>query len=953
MYPGFPANNQAARFERMSSVPVIADGGERPDLRFSAGDSITLETWVRVDALASGAFAYLLGKGRNGQPGFVEKNQNYALRLKGDPAGAKLSFLFASAGQWHRWTSRDGLATDHPWHHVAVSYTFGKPDSLRAVIDGKESSGSWDMDGKTDRPPVSDHDDLHIGSGNGGGAANRFVGALDEIALYRGVVPLETLKSRFRFVPPPPSVDPSTLPAGRVVVELCEQGIASSVSWPGMPPAASERFEIPAFGLAELPVKYVETGIRGDRANPLMLRMAAKVSLPAGKHRWLLRARGLTRLYLDGANVLGLASIKGDSGGHGTVARVEDYLNLGPDFRFAPPGTQEISKELKIDQGEHLVILETMIGGALGGALLRPEPGETVVAIALEGGDEWRLLAAGGDPSQSSLGPSYSDAGWDVYAAAMRRQFAEQATATRAALRANQGDYWNARRRAAQEWLTRVPGPTVPAIPAGYPAHNPIDHFLAARIEELKRQQTSQPGQLAFHRDIQPLFESICWDCHRGGKAQGGLRLDSSASARAGGDSGEPAVSPGKADHSELLRRVRSADLSTRMPPRGEPLSAEQIKLLERWIAEGANWPELPPEPFALTPLCDDLTFLRRATLDTIGLLPTLDEIAAFTADSRIDKRRQAIDRLLADPRCADHAIGYWLDVLAENPNILNPTLNNTGPFRWWLYESLLDDKPLDLLATELIRMRGSERFGGPAGFAVATQNDVPMAAKAAILATAFLGREMKCARCHDAPAHLSRQEDLFQLGAMLAAQPLEVPATSSVPIDKLAEGGRKPLIQVTLKPGAKVQPAWPFADLCDPRAAAEPSPNVNAIAQSREQLAALITSPANERFAQVMANRLWQRLLGRGIVEPVEDWEKGQPTHPELLRWLGRELVASGYQAKHVMRLIMNSHAYQRQSDPARTAPSPLAVAPAPRRLAAEQVVDSLFAATGTPFRV
>lgn len=985
MYPSFAPDNHAARFERMSSVPIIADGGARPELRFAQGDSLTIESWVRVDAIAAGSYAYLLGKGRNAAPGFPEKNQNYALRLKGDPAGAKLSFLFASAGQWHRWTSRDGLASEHPWHHVALSYTFGKPDSLRAVIDGKETPGTWDMDGKTDLAPVSDHDDVRIGSGNGDGPGNRFVGALDELVLYRGVVPLETLKSRFRFQPPPPSVDPATLPPGRVVVELCEQGVAVSSNWPAAPPPASERFELPAFGLAGLPPKYVESGIRGDRANPLLLRMAARVQLPAGSHRWLLRARGLTRLYVDGTRILDLAPLKGDSGGHGTVARVEDYLNLGPEFRFAPPGTQEVWKELPLAGGEHLVILETIVGGLLGGAKLRPELGETVVAVALQGGADWRLLAAAGtgDRPEASLGAAYTDDGWDAYNSAIGRQLAAKAAADRAALRAASSDSWNARRRAAAEWLQRVPGPSVPALPAGYPAHNPIDHFLAARIEEVKRQQTSQSEQLAFHRDIQPLFESICWDCHRGGKAQGGLRLDSLAAARAGGDSGEPAVTPAKIDHSELLRRVRSTDLATRMPPRGEPLTAAQIALLERWIAEGANWPELPPEPFALTPLCDDLTFLRRATLDTIGLLPTLDEIAAFTADSRPDKRRHAIDRLLADPRCADHAMGYWLDVLAENPNILNPTLNNTGPFRWWLYESFQDDKPLDLLATELIRMGGSERFGGPAGFGVASQNDVPMAAKAAILATAFLGREMKCARCHDAPAHVSRQQDLFQLGAMLAAQPLEVPATSSVPLDKLAEGGRKPLIEVTLKPGSKVAPAWPFADLCDPRAveelaadaalggalggatgtagAASPLPAANAggvatataVTQSRERLAALITSPANERFAQVMANRFWQRLMGRGIVEPVEDWEKGQPTHPELLRWLGRELVASGYQAKHVMRLIMNSHAYQRQSDPARTAPSPLAIAPARRRLAAEQVVDSLFAATGTPFRV
>ena len=129
-------------------------------------------------------------------------------------------------------------------------------------------------------------------------------------------------------------------------------------------------------------------------------------------------------------------------------------------------------------------------------------------------------------------------------------------------------------------------------------------------------------------------------------------------------------------------------------------------------------------------------------------------EIAQYLADPAGKRRDLVIDRLLADERWADHWMGYWQDVLAENPNIINPTLNNTGPFRWWLHESLLDNKPVDLFVTELIRMEGSERFGGPAGFGTASQNDVPMAAKGMIVSSAFLGLEMKCARCHDAPAH-------------------------------------------------------------------------------------------------------------------------------------------------------------------------------------------------------
>ncbi len=168
--------------------------------------------------------------------------------------------------------------------------------------------------------------------------------------------------------------------------------------------------------------------------------------------------------------------------------------------------------------------------------------------------------------------------------------------------------------------------------------------------------------------------------------------------------------------------------------------------------------------------------------------------------------------------------------------------------------------------------------------------------------------------------------------------------------MDKLHEGGRKPLIQVTLKPGSKVQPKWRFTKFGDEASGAALAEHPE---DTREQLAAIITGPQNERFAQVMANRLWARLMGRGIVEPVEDWEKGKPTHPELLQWLGREFVRNGYDAKKLVRLIMTSHAYQRATDDTLRTASPLFASPAPRRLEAEQIVDSLFAATGKPFNL
>ncbi len=349
------------------------------------------------------------------------------------------------------------------------------------------------------------------------------------------------------------------------------------------------------------------------------------------------------------------------------------------------------------------------------------------------------------------------------------------------------------------------------------------------------------------------------------------------------------------------------------------------------------------------TPLANDWEFLRRVTIDITGTIPTREQVEQFFADSAPDRRARWIDRLLASDGWADNWVGYWQDVLAENPNIVNPTLNNTGPFRWWIHESFLDNKPFDRFATELVLMEGSPYFGGPAGFALATENDVPMAAKAHIVGQAFLALEMKCARCHDAPYHDFKQRDLFSLAAMLKRDVQEVPKTSSIP------GGddavKSLLVEVTLKPGAKVAPQWPFPQLVPDDV---PADVLRDPADTREHTAALITSARNERFARVIVNRLWKRYLGRGLVEPVDDWETAKPSHPELLDYLARQLVHSGYDLKHVARLILNSHVYQRSpcGEEVLQAGQPyLFAGPIRRRVSAEQLVDSLFLAAGKPF--
>ncbi|MEM0969234.1 MAG: DUF1553 domain-containing protein, partial [Verrucomicrobiota bacterium] len=949
-YPHFSTGNTAGTFGKEGQAIVIKSRG---DLQFGLGDSITMEAWVTVESMAAGHMPYLIGKGRHGN----QTDQSYAMRLKADEGGTRLGFLFASeapetdsAGasrrEWHRWWSK-GVLPRGAWHHVAVVYTFGKGDSLRAYINGQETEGTWDLGGKTDFPPVSNESDVVIGTGYRRGPAQTFHGRMDEIRIHGRALSSSELTSRYRHVPPPPPVRREMLTPGKVLVQISEEGVPEARAWPEEP-LVTETYPARAFGFAELPQKYISTGVRADRANPSHFRASALVTLPPGKHRLLLRGRGAARLYVEDALVLETPFPSGDTGGHGKLASQDRYLDLGPDFRFAPPGNREAWTALETRGGEQLIILETLVGGVVGKGRnkRRPELGETVVAISPEGASSWWVLSP--DPEASI---PYTDEGWRGYAGNHSQWVGEENRRRRAAQRAAHRDYWDDRRSLAASWLAQTQSVPVPELPRGYAAHNPIDHFLARKIDEVRQQsQTTGTGEVHYFRDIQPLLEAKCYSCHQGSKLKGGLRLDTREGALRGGDADGPALEAGDLEGSALLWRVHPDAGDDLMPPKGDPLTEGEIALLEQWIIEGASWPAYDVPSFELTPLASDLVFLRRLALDTVGVPPTEKEIDEFLAEPEASRRSAAIDRFVGDDRWADHWTGYWQDVLAENPNIINPTLNNTGPFRWWIYESLLDNKPMDLFVTELLRMEGSDRFGGPRGFGTASENDVPMAAKGIIASAAFLGTQMKCARCHDAPGHPWKQEELFQMAAMLARKPIKVPETSSVPMDQFHQRARKPLIEVTLAPGSTVSPAWPFADLIRPeegKALAE-DPN-----NTRDQLAAMMTSPQNERFAQVTVNRIWQRIMGRGLVADVDDWEKEPASHPDLLRWLGRRLIAAEYDGKSIAKLIFSSHAYQRAIDPRLLKPSPLFIAPAPRRLQAEQIVDTLFSTTGAPFDV
>lgn len=953
VFPDFAPNNLAVKFDGSGAHFSYADPGPDSPFDFRNGDAIMVEAWVNMEDIRSGENVYVVGKGRTHRPGFARDNQNWALRVREVAGLARASFLFATPPPtnaaakpdtlWHRWTSELGFEPGSGWHHIAVSYKFGTPDSMHGWIDGQMTDGSWDMGGPTREEPVVDDDEIWVGSSLGGSPGNSFRGLLDEIAIHRAEFSDAVMRTRFRREGPAVATSVETppalgdLPVGRVLVSLFE-GLAAHERWPRMPtplPPETMRWTADAFAFPRLPCRYDDWGIRDAWKAPVLLRAAADLKLTPGKHRFLLRARSTGRLWVNGTVVARTKPHAASTDGHEPVPPVSEPPLGG--MRPVGYGDQEVFGDAEIGpDGRCRVILEAMVGGKK----LRPEPGEMCVAVLDAEGKMYGVLAAAG------TGVALTDVGWEKLASENASALVVLDDEHRRAAARSQDAFWAKRHAAARSWLDTQPGVESPV------GENPVDAFVADRI---RRAVAATAGGITpegqfFHDKVLPVLDETCFRCH-GDKEKGGLRLTSREAVLRGGKSGEAGVVPGDPDKGALVARLVSDDADDRMPPKGKPLDAAHIAAIRQWIASGAPWPAAPvaPEEVAVAPVVDDAAFLRRSWLDTLGIPPPSAEARAFLSSKSPTKRAELVDRLLADPRFADHWIGYWQDMLAENPNMLKPSLNNTGPFRWYLHEALRDNRPADRMVTELVMLRGGKSDGGTAGFGLAADNDAPFAAKGQVLGSAFLGLELQCARCHDSPYHSTKQRDLYALAAMFERKAVTVPKTSTVPAAFFERKTRESLIRVTLKPGELIAPEWPFADLCAGGAAvdalmADPK-------DTRERLAATITAPQNRRFAQVMVNRVWKRLIGAGLVEPAGDWENHPPSHPELLDVLAREFVRQGYDLKAVVRLVMTSELYQRAATGRNLKAAPgkrFFAAPERRRLAAEQVVDSLYAAAG-----
>ena len=1002
LFPDFESNNTALGFRDDGGYLSINDPVEQSHFDFTNGDAITLEAWVKLDLPVHNSPIYIIGKGRTGNPHFAKDNQNWALRLQKIGDTIRVGFLFATQRgsgdtHWHRWTSRGSFPIQSEWHHVAAAYRFGEPESMRGWIDGQPTTGSWDMGGKTSAPPVVDDDQVWIGSAN---KANRFVGLLDNVVVHRGLLSDSTMASRFRRVGevPKPQLVKEVMPDigpiddGTVLVTLGEglpaadRWLMDGEAWPN----ESIRWKNDAFFIQRLPVRYDDWGIRDAWKDPVLLRMAADVEFPTGSHRLLMRARGMSRLWIDGE----------------LVARTDPVIHKSPDGEqpitplAVPPlpdvrphgyRQQEVFADVSIsakqpDAGNRCrVVWEVIVGGKN----QRTEPGEACVAVQMEGRPSYDVITpAGADPL------ALTNLAIEGFLAQMEAMLISLDDQSRRQAASSQDEFWQRRHRLAAEWATVNPPPPIPDVTDGFSSH-PVDAFIGSRIQQAvtAAAESDSSTTAQFYGQVLPLLREQCFRCH-GEKSKGGLKLNSRKAALLAGDSEQPAVVPGDPDGSEVMSQIRNGA----MPPTGTGLREDQIEIIEQWIRNGASWPapqiivdnaeggdiagtpRLPGSSISQTPESDgtnaavtpnsnagvirimipsivnDEAFMRRVYLDTVGVPPTLEEARRFLDDPQPGKRDHLVDRLLDDPRLADHWISLWQDLLAENPTLLNQSMGSTGPFRWFLHESLRDNKPLDRMVTELIMMRGSADTGGSAGFSLSGESDAPYAEKAHIIAGAFMGVELQCARCHDSPYHSTTQRDLYALAAMLERKTVKVPSTSRVPDAFFEKKGRESLIRVTLKPDEPVAAEWPSGDALHVEDIQDLDSLMLNPDDTRERLATLITAPHNQRFAQVTVNRIWKQLMGAGFVQTVNDWEGKSPSHPQLLKWLAHELITNGYDLRFVMRQIMTSQTYQREAVGQNATADPdqrFFAAPDRRRLTAEQIVDSLHAATGNEMNV
>jgi hypothetical protein len=336
-----------------------------------------------------------------------------------------------------------------------------------------------------------------------------------------------------------------------------------------------------------------------------------------------------------------------------------------------------------------------------------------------------------------------------------------------------------------------------------------------------------------------------------------------------------------------------------------------------------AGWKKqhfIPPDPV------DDRVLARRLYLDVIGILPTPGQLDDFAENPGASKYVRLVDKLLADQDAyAEHWITFWNDLLRNDEQSNIDGLRK--PITRWLYDALRENMPLDLFVAKLLDP-GSD---GPDGYLKGVNwrgrvnaSQAPPVQAAQNVSQVFLGSSIKCASCHDSFINQWKLKQAYGMASFFAEQDLEIHRCD--------------------KPTGKSAAAeFLFAGLGEVPAGADLDTRHRAVAR-------MVTRPQNPRFARTLVNRLWKRLLGRGLIEPADDLDS-QPARSDLLDWLAYDLMNHDYDAKHALRTILLSRVYAlpvvRAPAPSQGDEVPVPAGPVERRLTSEQFLDAVAQVT------
>ncbi len=336
---------------------------------------------------------------------------------------------------------------------------------------------------------------------------------------------------------------------------------------------------------------------------------------------------------------------------------------------------------------------------------------------------------------------------------------------------------------------------------------------------------------------------------------------------------------------------------------------------------------------------CTDQQFIRRVFIDTIGILPSETEVDSFLEDTNPDKRSILIDGLLQRREFAKFWAQKWGDLLRISTKLIGTA--STHKFNRWLENSVSQNQPYDAFARDILLATGSTRQN-PAGNFYRSAGDTSDAMETA--AQVFLGTRIQCAKCHNHPFERWTQKNYYGLSAFFN----RVERSSTSRKEEVLLWSRE-TGEVTLPTTGEVVNPWvPGSD----NALAEISEG-NPVGDRRRAFANWLTGDDNPLFAKVEVNRIWSHLMGRGVVEPFDDFrDSNPPANTPLLDFLAEAFIKSGYDRKHIIRMVLNSQTYQAASQPADKDLDGAKYASHynARILTAEQLVDALGFVTGKP---